>query len=133
MQELTDTQNERDDRNIAIDRVGVKALRFPLEVKEKAGSNQRTVATVALAVDLPKEFKGTHMSRFVEVLSAHGNCLDVRELHKVPCEMLEVLNASRAHVEFDFAFFRSKAAPVTKKEGLLDYQVNMELITKEDL
>lgn len=132
MQELKDTQNERDDRNIAIDRVGVKALRFPLEVKEKGGSGQRTVATVALAVDLPKEFKGTHMSRFVEVLSAHGNCLDVRELHKVPLEMLAVLNASKAHVEFDFAFFRSKNAPVTGKAGLLDYQVVFEVEASSD-
>jgi len=132
MQELTDTQNERDNRNIAIDRVGVKALRFPLEVKEKQGTTQRTVATVALAVDLPQEYKGTHMSRFVEVLSAHGNCLDVRDLHKVPCQLLDVLSASRAHVEFDFAFFRGKEAPVTKKVGLLDYQVKFEVEAASD-
>ena len=74
MKELKDTQNEFDDRNIAIDRVGVKALRFPLQVRNKDGSTQRTVATTALAVDLPHHFKGTHMSRFVEVLNSHGNC-----------------------------------------------------------
>ena len=69
MKELKDTQNERDDRNLAIDRVGVKGLRFPVEVRDKNGSAQRTVATVALAVDLPHHYKGTHMSRFVEVLN----------------------------------------------------------------
>lgn len=132
MKELKDTQNELDDRNIAIDRVGVKALRFPLEVREKAGSTQRTVAMTAMAVDLPHHFKGTHMSRFVEVLSAHGSCLDVRDVTKVPVQMLEVLDASRAHVEFKFPFFRSKAAPVTKKEGLLDYEVKFEVEANKD-
>ena len=110
LQELKDTQNERDDRNIAIDRVGVKALRFPVEVREKQGGSQRTVATTSLAVHLPEHFKGTHMSRFVEVLNSHGNCLDVREMKKVPEELLGRLEASRAHVEFQFPFFRTKPA-----------------------
>lgn len=127
MQDLKDTQNERDDRNIAIDRVGVKSLRFPVEVREKSGEVQRTVATVALAVDLPHHYKGTHMSRFVEVLNSHGKCLDVRSMAALPEELLERLNARRAHVEFEFPFFRSKAAPVTEKEGLMDYQVRFSV------
>ncbi len=126
MKELKDTQNEFDDRNIAIDRVGVKALRYPLEVRNKDGSTQRTVATTALAVDLPHHFKGTHMSRFVEVMSSHGNCLDVREMTAIPNELLGRLDAHRAHVEFNFPFFRSKPAPVTKMEGLMDYEVIFE-------
>lgn len=127
MQELTDTQNEPDDRNIAIDRVGVKALRFPVEVCDKGGEVQKTVATVSLAVDLPSHFKGTHMSRFVEVLNAHGNCLDVRSMAGLPRELLERLEAHRAHVEFQFPFFRSKEAPVTGKAGLVDYEVRFEV------
>ncbi|MGB1873547.1 MAG: GTP cyclohydrolase FolE2 [Akkermansiaceae bacterium] len=126
MKELTDTQNELDDRKIAIDRVGVKALRFPLEVRNKDGSTQRTVATTALAVDLPEHFKGTHMSRFVEVLNSHGNCLDVREMTAIPEELLGRLEARKAHVEFRFPFFRSKAAPVTKMSGVMDYEVVFE-------
>jgi len=126
MKELTDTQNELDDRNIAIDRVGVKALRFPLEVRNKDGSTQRTVATTALAVDLPHHFKGTHMSRFVEVLNSHGNCLDVREMTAIPNELLGRLDARKAHVEFRFPFFRSKPAPVTKMLGVMDYEVIFE-------
>jgi GTP cyclohydrolase I len=127
IQPLTDTQNERDDRNIAIDRVGVKALRFPVEVREKGGGSQRTVAVTALAVDLPEHFKGTHMSRFVEVLNSHGNCLDVRDMKKVPEELFERLDATRAHVEFEFPFFRSKKAPVTGKSGVLDYTIRFEV------
>ncbi|MDE0826934.1 MAG: GTP cyclohydrolase FolE2 [Akkermansiaceae bacterium] len=132
MQELTDTQNEPDDRNIAIDRVGVKALRFPVEVCDKGGEVQKTVAMVSLAVDLPSHFKGTHMSRFVEVLNAHGNCLDVRSMAGLPRELLERLEAHRAHVEFQFPFFRSKEAPVTKKAGLVDYEVRFEVEADKD-
>ena len=127
MQELTDTQNERDDRNLPIDRVGVKSLRFPVEVRERNGEVQRTVATVALAVDLPHHYKGTHMSRFVEVLNSHGSCLDVRSMAALPQELLERLDARRAHVEFEFPFFRSKAAPVTGKVGLMDYQARFSV------
>ena len=126
MKELTDTQNETDDRNIAIDRVGVKALKFPLQVRNKDGSTQRTVATTALAVDLPHHFKGTHMSRFVEVLNSHGNCLDVREMTAIPEELLGRLDARKAHVEFRFPFFRTKPAPVTGMPGVMDYEVIFE-------
>ena len=126
MKELTDTQNELDDRQIAIDRVGVKALRFPLQVRNKDGSTQRTVATTALAVDLPHHFKGTHMSRFVEVLNSHGNCLDVREMTAIPEELLGRLEARKAHVEFRFPVFRSKPAPVTQISGVMDYEVVFE-------
>ena len=77
MQELKDTQSETDTRNISIDRVGVKGLRFPIQIQDKLNRIQSTVATVSLAVDLPEEFKGTHMSRFVEALHQHGPLLDV--------------------------------------------------------
>lgn len=127
MKELKDTQNERDDRNLAIDRVGVKGLRFPVEVRDKDGSVQRTVATAALAVDLPHHYKGTHMSRFVEALNRHGGCLDVRTIAGLPRELLGCLEARKAHVEFQFPFFLSKAAPVTGKRGIIDYEVRFEV------
>lgn len=127
MKELKDTQNERDDRKLPIDRVGVKGLRFPVKVRDKDGSHQRTVATVALAVDLPDHYKGTHMSRFVEVLNSHGGCLDVRSMAKLPKELLLRLDAKKAHVEFQFPFFLSKAAPVTGKQGMMDYEVKFEV------
>lgn len=127
MLELKDTQNERDDRHLPIDRVGVKKLRFPIEVRDKGGSVQRTVATVALTVDLPAHFKGTHMSRFVELLHAHGGCLDVHSMLALPREILDRLDAHKAHVEFQFPFFLSKAAPVTGKLGLVDYEVRFQV------
>lgn len=132
MEELKDTQSEPDFRNIAIDRVGVKNLRFPVDVREKAGGKQSTVATVSLAVDLPHHYKGTHMSRFVEVLNSHGPVLDVRSLPQIPSELLARLDAQRAHIEFRFPFFLSKSAPVTGAKGLMDYDVIFEVDSKAD-
>ncbi|MDB4421380.1 GTP cyclohydrolase FolE2 [Akkermansiaceae bacterium] len=132
MIELKDTQNERDDRQIAIDRVGVKALRFPLMVKDKSGAKQHTVATVALAVDLPHQYKGTHMSRFVEVLNSHGNCLSVCDMAGLPAALLEKLEAQRAHVEFEFPYFISKPAPITGQAGMMDYQVKFDIDAEKD-
>src|SRR6478736_1093097 len=74
---LQDKQSEPDHRELRIDKVGVRGLRFPIQVRDKARSLQNTVATIGMYVDLPKEFKGTHMSRFVEVLNAHGNVVHV--------------------------------------------------------
>ena len=127
MQELKDTQSEADTRNISIDRVGVKGLRFPIQIQDKLNRIQSTVATVSLAVDLPEEFKGTHMSRFVEALHQHGPLLDVHTALSIPRELLGRLSASRSHVEMEFPFFRAKAAPVTGREGLMDYVVRFEM------
>jgi GTP cyclohydrolase I len=127
MADLTDTQSEQDDRQVAIDRVGVRSLRFPMRIRDRDGQEQHTVALVSLAVDLPHHHKGTHMSRFVEVLHAHGQVMDVRGIAGMPRELLKKLNAERAHVEFRFPWFRAKPAPVTKSVGLLDYGVIFEV------
>ncbi len=127
MQELKDTQNEPDDREIPIDRVGVRALRYPLEIRDKANRTQSTVATVALAVDLPHHYKGTHMSRFVEVLNAHGPQLSVHDMSAIPGELLTRLDAEQAHIVIEFPFFMAKAAPETGAVGLMDYGVKFEI------
>ena len=88
MTSLKDTQNERDDRRIPIDRVGVKDVRFPLSIRDRDQATQHTVATVNMAVDLPHHFKGTHMSRFVEVLHSHGRELTVASVAAMPRELL---------------------------------------------
>lgn len=124
MKELKDTQNERDTRQVSIDKVGVKGLKYPIVVRDKEHRRQSTVATISLAVDLPEEFKGTHMSRFVEVLQDHKRHLDVHSAVQLPGKLLERLQAKRAHVEIEFPFFRSKAAPVTGMEGMMDYGVS---------
>ncbi len=74
---LHDKQSERDYRDLRIDKVGVRGMRFPIQVRDKARSLQNTIATIGMYVDLPKEFKGTHMSRFIEVLHAHGSVVHV--------------------------------------------------------
>ena len=131
MLSLKDTQNERDTRNIAIDQVGVRGLRYPIEVKDKANYHQSTVAKASLAVDLPMEYKGTHMSRFVEVLHSHGPRLDVHSFAKIPYELLERLDAQKAHMELSFPYFRTKKAPVSGREGLMDYEVVVEVIAQK--
>jgi GTP cyclohydrolase I len=127
MSPLTDTQNERDDRQLPIDRVGVRSLRFPLRIRDRDAAVQHTVATVSLAVDLPHHYKGTHMSRFVEVLHAHGTELTVATIAGMPRELIKKLHAENAHVELRFPYFRAKKAPVSKAEGLLDYGVTFEV------
>ena len=124
---LVDIQNSPDTRQLAIDRVGVKNLRFPLEIREKGGGTQSTVATVSLTVDLPHHYKGTHMSRFIEVLSSHGSVLDVQDMSRIPAELRQRLDAEQAHVEFRFPFFIEKEAPVTGGKGVVDYTVTFQV------
>ncbi|MDF1823484.1 MAG: GTP cyclohydrolase FolE2 [Verrucomicrobiales bacterium] len=132
MENLTDIQSQPDSRNLDIDRVGVKELKYPIRIRDKEKSEQSTVATVSMAVDLPKEYKGTHMSRFVEVLNSHGPFLDVHSIAQLPAEMLERLDAQRAHIELRFPFFLEKPAPVTKKVGMMDYEVIFDVDGSRD-
>ena len=118
---LKDTQNEPDDRQIAIDRVGVKALRYPMQIRDKAHEIQHTIATASLTVDLPHHFKGTHMSRFVEVLNEFGPELHVDNIHTILRELTERLQSECAHVDFEFPFFLAKEAPVSRAVGMMDY------------
>ena len=102
METLTDIQNQPDSRNLDIDRVGVKELKYPIRIRDKEHAEQSTVATFSMAVDLPREYKGTHMSRFVEVLNSHGPVLDVHSITQLPAEMLKRLDAQQAHIELRF-------------------------------
>jgi GTP cyclohydrolase I len=120
---LKDTQNEPDYRRIAIDRVGVKNLRYPIQVRDKAHEVQHTVATVMLTVDLPHEFKGTHMSRFIEVLNEFGPELHVDNIRQLLGNLATRLDSSCAHLDIEFPFFLQKPAPVTGAVGLMDYNV----------
>lgn len=132
MQDLKDTQSERDTRQISIDRVGVKGIRYPIIVSDKENRTQSTVATIALTVDLPEEYKGTHMSRFIEALHEHRRYLDVHSAIRLPNRLQRKLNAQRARVEIDFPFFRLKKAPVTGLEGMMDYDVRFEIDAEKD-
>jgi len=118
---LHDKQSERDYRELPIDKVGVRGLRFPIQVRDKERTVQNTVATIGLFVDLPKEFKGTHMSRFIEVLNAHGNVIHVENLTDILHAMQARFRAATSRLEMEFPYFMVKQAPVTKLESVIDY------------
>ena len=129
---LVDTQNQPDHREVAIDRVGVTNLRFPVQVRDKAHSSQNTVATVSLTVDLPHHFKGTHMSRFIEVLNEHGSVIHVDNIKVILQHLQKRLNSKQAHVKFEFPFFIEKRAPITGAVGLMDYSVKLTATATHD-
>lgn len=118
---LHDVQSGRDHRELRIDKVGVRGLRFPIQIRDKARSHQNTIATIEMCVDLPKEFKGTHMSRFIEVLNAHGSIVHVENIEDILRAMQAKLHADTAHLEMEFPFFLTKKAPVTGRAGVMDY------------
>lgn len=118
---IPDTQSARDERRVPIQRVGVKGVRYPLQLRV-AGAVQTTAADWTLDVALPAEQKGTHMSRFVAWLDALDVPLDAAALRQRHAEMLERLHASEGRVEAAFAFFLRKRAPVSGLASLLDYQ-----------
>jgi len=119
--ELHDKQSERDHRELRIDKVGVRGLRFPIQVRDKARAVQNTVATIGMFVDLPKEFKGTHMSRFIEVLNAHGNIIHVENITEILYAMQKSLRSATSHLEIEFPYFMVKRAPVSGMESVMDY------------
>src|SRR5580765_4654499 len=123
---LHDKQSERDHRELRIDKVGVRGLRFPIQVRDKAHSVQNTVATLGLFVDLPKEFKGTHMSRFIEVLNADGSVVHVENIPDILHEMQKKFHAATSHLEMEFPYFMSKLSPVSRRESLMDYTARFD-------
>ena len=125
-------QSERDHRRIAIDRVGVKNLRYPIQVLDKAHSTQSTIANVTLTVDLPHHYKGTHMSRFIEVLNGHGRVLHVENMRSILSKLLDKLHSQQAHVDIEFPYFLEKKAPVTGAAGLMDYTARFSASLRKD-
>ena len=123
---LHDQQSEPDYRELRIDKVGVRGLRFPVQVRDKAHSLQNTVAMIGMFVDLPKEFKGTHMSRFIEVLNAHGSVVHVENITDILHEMQKKLHAETSHLEMEFPFFLTKKAPISGMESVMDYTARFD-------
>lgn len=111
-----------DYRNIDIDQVGVKGIRYPITVLDKDMGSQQTVAKINMYVDLPRYYKGTHMSRFVEILNEHSRRISLQNFPQILQEMKDRLNAESAHMEITFPYFVKKAAPVTGSEGLMEYK-----------
>ncbi|MDR0480979.1 MAG: GTP cyclohydrolase FolE2 [Gallionellaceae bacterium] len=120
---IPDVQNQHDTRHLAIDKVGIKGIRHPIVVKDKSAGVQHTIATFNMYVYLPHDFKGTHMSRFVEILNQHGREISVESFKSILQEMAHKLEAKSGHIEMSFPYFVNKTAPVSGVQSLLDYDV----------
>jgi GTP cyclohydrolase I len=118
---MIDVQNQPDHRNIEIDKVGVKNIRYPITVLDKVKGVQHTVANVNMYVNLPHRFKGTHMSRFVEILNMYKGEIAIKNFASILREMKKTLKAKSAHLEIEFPYFIEKQAPVTHAQGFMEY------------
>ena len=118
---MPDMQTTRDTRRIPIDKVGVKDISYPIVVMDKNQKFQHTVARVNLFVDLPHHFKGTHMSRFIEILNQYREEIALDKMEEILEEMKKKLGASSAHLEIEFPYFIEKQAPVSGARSLMEY------------
>jgi len=118
---MSDVQKTPDFRKLAINKVGVKDISYPIVVMDKNDAFQHTVARVNMYVDLPHHFKGTHMSRFVEILNAHRKEMALDKMEATLQNIKEKLGASSAHLEMEFPYFIEKHAPVSGAVSLMEY------------
>jgi GTP cyclohydrolase I len=120
---MEDVQNSKDTRQIPINKVGIKDIRHPVRVADRTGGEQNTIANFNMYVNLPHNFKGTHMSRFVEILNNHEREISVKSFKDMMEEMTERLEAESGHIEMSFPYFVNKKAPVSGVMSLMDYDV----------
>ena len=118
---LRDVQKSPDTRRVPISKVGVKDISYPIVVMDKNRSVQHTVARVNMYVDLPHHFKGTHMSRFIEILNTYREKIALDKMETILQKMKETLGASSAHLEIEFPYFIEKRAPVSGARSLMEY------------
>jgi len=121
---IPDVQGSADTRQIAIDKVGIKDIKHPIRVKDRSGREQHTIANFNMYVNLPHNFKGTHMSRFVEILNEHEYEITMSSFQCMLTDMVERLEAEAGHIEMTFTYFVEKAAPVSGVKSLIDYEVS---------
>jgi len=118
---LRDLQSEEDRRNLPINKVGVKNISYPIVVLDKVEGEQHTVARVNMYVDLPHNFRGTHMSRFIELLNRYRRGISTLNIRDILAEMKSQLAAETAHFEIEFPYFITKRAPVSGEEAKMEY------------
>jgi len=128
---MKDVQNEKDTRNIPLKRVGVNSVLYPIQVMDKENKYQHTVARINMYVNLPKEFRGTHMSRFLEVLNEHHCNMSINNLERILDDMKRKLDAEASHIEVRFPYFILKKAPISKIESFMNYECAF-IASKED-
>jgi GTP cyclohydrolase IB len=120
---IPDVQNSIDTRQLAINKVGIKDIRHPVKVRDRSGGEQHTIALFNMYVNLPHNFKGTHMSRFIEILNIPGREISVDSFKDMLAEMTGRLEAEAGHIEMTFTYFVDKAAPISGVRSLMDYEV----------
>ena len=116
---MADVQSSADTRQIAINRVGIKAIRHPVRVLDRTGGVQHTIAVFNMYVSLPHNFKGTHMSRFVEILNSHEREISIENFPSMLRNMVKKLEAETGHIEMNFPYFINKAAPISGGQSLM--------------
>jgi len=121
---IEDVQNIADKRQIAIDKVGIKDIQHPIKISDRSTGEQNTIATFNMYVNLPHQFKGTHMSRFVEILNQNERDITVQSFRDMLPQMTERLQAESGYIEMEFPYFVNKEAPISKVQSLMDYQVS---------
>jgi GTP cyclohydrolase IB len=119
---MRDVQNDTDFRKIEINKVGVKNLKYPIVLQDKENEKQHTIASINMYVNLPHHFRGTHMSRFIEILNKYRREIDIHNMGEIMKEMKTNLEAEAAHLEIDFPYFIEKKAPVSGAKSLMEYQ-----------
>lgn len=124
-QSIVDIQNIYDDRQLAIHKVGIKSLRHPIKVLTQQGEAQSTIAIFDMYVNLTADKKGTHMSRFVELLEQQKEVLSIKRFSWLLQEMTEKLGAQSGYITAQFPFFITKSAPVSGAKSLMDYEVTL--------
>ncbi len=122
---IPDIQSKADTRQLAIDQVGIRAIRHPVKVRDRSLGEQYTIATFNMYVGLPHNFKGTHMSRFVEVLNDHDNVISIQSFRDIVKEVADKLDSETSRIEMTFPYFLNKAAPVTGVMSLVDYEATL--------
>ncbi len=122
---LADVQSLPDHRNVELMKVGIRSIRYPIRVLDRSRGRQSTVASVHMYVNLPREAKGTHMSRFVELLNEHAGEIAIEQVPHILRQMRARLEAERAYVEIAFPYFIRKRAPVSGAEGLMEYECTL--------
>lgn len=138
---MKDVQGSRDFRNVPIQKVGIRQIRYPITVRDKSRQKQETVANVTLSVNLPHANRGTHMSRFVEVLDRFKDEVSYQSLDLILMEIKKALKAEESHIELAFPFFLRKKAPVSGMESLMSYDCvisatyahHLEIATRVDV
>ncbi|MEN8133070.1 MAG: GTP cyclohydrolase FolE2 [Pseudomonadota bacterium] len=122
---IPDIQSSQDTRRIPINKVGIKEILHPVRVMDRSGGEQHTVAKFNMYVDLPHDFKGTHMSRFVDILNNHEREISVKSFRDILKEMTERLEAESGHIEMSFPYFINKSAPVSGVQSLMNYEITL--------